>query len=247
MNARFGILLILLFSIRVVADNQVRVIAKSGFKHVQLVELYSSESCSSCPPADEWISNLEKKPGLWTQFVPAVFHVTYWNQLGWQDQLSSDLMTKRQQNLTDLWHTPSMYTPSVIVDGSESRDWRKQDLVKSAISQSQAKITIKQLKENSYQIEIELDKKSLNPPKYKVRVAQLGMGLESFIEAGENEGRHLKHNFVILDWKDQNLMKAKVLQFDFKAPKQKVSKLAIIAWLEEVGNPTPLQAAGGFL
>src|SRR5271154_7473575 len=71
-------------------------IASSGTSRVQLLELYSSESCSGCPPADAWVSELKEKSDLWKHVVPVVFHVDYWNYLGWKDGLSSDTMTKRQ-------------------------------------------------------------------------------------------------------------------------------------------------------
>ncbi len=99
-------------------------IASSGKARVHLVELYSSESCSSCPPADAWISTLQNKPGLWKSYVPIVFHVDYWNQLGWKDGFSSDKMTKRQVDLSNRWAHPAVYTPGFILDGQEWRDWR---------------------------------------------------------------------------------------------------------------------------
>ena len=104
--------------------NDKTLLAASGPSKVQLVELYSSESCSSCPPADQWISGLKDESGLWKKFVPVVFHVDYWNHLGWKDGLSSQLMTKRQINISRLWPSPAVYTPAVVVDGKEWRDWR---------------------------------------------------------------------------------------------------------------------------
>ena len=63
-------------------------LAQSGPLKVALLEVYSSEGCSSCPPAEEWVSRLSHRSGLWSEFVPVVFHVDYWDSLGWKDALA---------------------------------------------------------------------------------------------------------------------------------------------------------------
>jgi hypothetical protein len=98
-------------------------IASSGSSHVELLELYSSEGCSSCPPADKWVSDLIGQPDLWRHFVPVVFHVDYWNNGSWKDGLSSSAMTQRQNDIANLWREPSVYTPGVVLDGKEWRNW----------------------------------------------------------------------------------------------------------------------------
>ena len=85
------------------AANAHQLVARSGSGTIRLVELYSSESCSSCPPADRWMSTLKGHPGLWKSFVPVVFHVDYWNDLGWKDGLSASSMTKRQRDVAATW------------------------------------------------------------------------------------------------------------------------------------------------
>ena len=59
---------------------------ESGEARTMLVELFTSEGCSSCPPADAWISQLKESPDLWKKIVPVAFHVDYWNNLGWRDR-----------------------------------------------------------------------------------------------------------------------------------------------------------------
>ena len=75
-------------------------IGSSGAEQNQMLELYSSESCSSCPPADIRVSTLKAHPMLWKSVFPLVFHVDYWNDLGWKDELSSGTMTQRQIDLS---------------------------------------------------------------------------------------------------------------------------------------------------
>ena len=60
----------------------------STARQTSLLELYTSEGCSSCPPAEAWLSGLKDNPGLWRDFVPVAFHVDYWNYLGWRDKWS---------------------------------------------------------------------------------------------------------------------------------------------------------------
>ncbi len=71
---------------------------ESGPAQTALVELYTSEGCSSCPPADHYLSGLARDPGLWKQFVPVAFHVDYWDQLGWTDRLASAQYSDRQRS-----------------------------------------------------------------------------------------------------------------------------------------------------
>src|ERR1017187_258248 len=81
----------------------------SGPAHVALVELYTSEGCSSCPPAERWLAARRDDPGLWRDFVPIAFHVDYWNQLGWPDRFSTREFTQRQYALATAWGGDSVY------------------------------------------------------------------------------------------------------------------------------------------
>ena len=93
----------------------------SGPQQTALIELYTSEGCSSCPPAEAWMSRLKDSPGLWKQFVPIAFHVDYWDRLGWRDRFSSQRWTERQRRYASLWQSESVYTPAVVVNGREQR------------------------------------------------------------------------------------------------------------------------------
>ena len=69
------------------------------------------------------MSRLKGEPGLWKQFVPVAFHVDYWNKLGWRDRFSAPRWTERQRNYAALWRNDSVYTPAVVLNGDESRNW----------------------------------------------------------------------------------------------------------------------------
>ncbi len=96
---------------------------QSDAKQVSLVELYTSEGCSSCPPAEDWLNRLKDSPGLWKTFVPVAFHVDYWNSLGWKDRLSSPEFSERQRDYAQLWHADNIYTPCFILNGGEWHGW----------------------------------------------------------------------------------------------------------------------------
>jgi hypothetical protein len=91
-----------------------------------LLELYSSEGCSSCPPADQWLAALRSHAGLWKTFTPIEFHVDYWNRLGWIDRFSLNAFTARQQAYSIEWQTPSVYTPGFVLGGTE---WKQPNAV----------------------------------------------------------------------------------------------------------------------
>ena len=81
---------------------------QSSQRQVSLLELYTSEGCSSCPPAEAWLSKLKNSQGLWDEFVPVAFHVDYWNNPGWKDRFSDEQYTERQKSYAKLKdHFPS--------------------------------------------------------------------------------------------------------------------------------------------
>src|SRR5438128_265914 len=98
------------------------VVFESGPKKVQLLELFTSEGCSSCPPAEAWLARLVNHSRLWHEFVPVAFHVDYWNRLGWKDPFASAEWTKRQQTYAASWKAESVYTPAFVLNGREWRD-----------------------------------------------------------------------------------------------------------------------------
>ena len=95
--------------------------ARSNAVAPVVVELYTSEGCSSCPPADRWLSTLKARPGL----LALAFHVSYWDRLGWPDRFASAEATARQHELATLAGSRQVYTPQVVVNGRDWRVWPK--------------------------------------------------------------------------------------------------------------------------
>jgi hypothetical protein len=96
--------------------------ARSGARPPAVVELYTSEGCSSCPPADRWLSTLKTHDGV----LALSFHVNYWNHLGWADPFATTETTARQHRLKEAMGGRYVYTPQVVLNGRDHRAWRGQ-------------------------------------------------------------------------------------------------------------------------
>src|SRR5277367_2191035 len=88
----------------------------NGPSRAALIELFTSEGCSSCPPADQWLRTLHSKPGLWKDFVPVEFHVNFWDTRGWKDRFSTQEITQREYDYATLWGC-APYTPCFARNG----------------------------------------------------------------------------------------------------------------------------------
>src|SRR5437867_7110380 len=100
---------------------------ESGPQKVRLLELFTSQGCSSCPPAEAWLSQLKSNPRLWKNFVPLAFHVDYWDRLGWRDPFAAKEWTARQYQYSANWKSESVYTPGFVLRSEERRvgkEWR---------------------------------------------------------------------------------------------------------------------------
>src|ERR1700751_3091725 len=92
---------------------------ESGPQKTHLIELFTSQGCSSCPPAEAWLSRLKNEPRLWKDFVPVAFHVDYWDRLGWRDPFAAKEWTTRQYQYSVNWKSEGVYTPGFVLDGRE--------------------------------------------------------------------------------------------------------------------------------
>lgn len=95
----------------------------SGTGKTTVIELFTSEGCSSCPPADNWLSGFKSDPRLWKQIIPLAFHVDYWDYIGWRDRFASPAFSARQSDHKKQGNIRSVYTPGLVVDGREWRGW----------------------------------------------------------------------------------------------------------------------------
>ncbi len=85
-------------------------------KRVSVLELYTSEGCSSCPPADEWLSKLKQDDRLWSEIIPLAFHVDYWDYIGWQDPFANKRYSQRQRQYARDKNVRTVYTPGTLLN-----------------------------------------------------------------------------------------------------------------------------------
>lgn len=210
-----------------------------------LIELYSSEGCSSCPPAERQIGELLKSKDLWTQFVPVNFHVDYWNRLGWVDPFSQKKFTQRQRAYARSWGAKTVYTPAFVNNGKKvgpSLNLNEKGGRSPLASAPKMSVEFDKF-EVRVQVDGEIKQKNL-----KLHFAHLGNGLISKIDAGENSGKTLEQNFTVLDYQTQTLANGSA-RFRLKplASKAKPKSQSFAAWLTLEGQQVPLQVMGGHL
>ena len=175
--------------------------AQSPAYRVALLELYTSEGCSSCPPADQYVSGLRGEGVSAQQAVLLSEHVDYWNYIGWKDPFSSKTFTERQRWLSDLAGSRTIYTPEIFVGGKEQRGWPRGvlDTVKRINGlAAQADIAITLGAADAGGLPVAVTAKSGREG--KLFVALVEDGVASQVRAGENRGRLLRHDFVVREW-----------------------------------------------
>lgn len=224
----------------------------SGVSQAHLIELYTSEGCSSCPPADRWLSSLKEDPLLWSRMVPVAFHVDYWDYLGWRDDFARAEFSERQQRYARLSQVSSVYTPGMFLDGQEWRAWQSSSALsgrKTAEGSRVGRLTLS-YERNRSTVSFAPDADVDRAPR-KAYLALLGVNVDSPIKAGENRGKRLRHDFVVLDLvsaelkqnQDGGLMATlPAITTDLTAP-----KYAVAAWVTNATDSKPLQVTGGWL
>lgn len=213
---------------------------KSSEKQTQIIELYTSEGCSSCPPADRWLSSLKSDGGLWKDFIPMALHVDYWDYIGWKDPFADARNSKRQRQHYKKGNIPSVYTPGVLKAGKEWRAWRFNTEILP--SKNKVGVLIAKLKNNKLQVSFN---NQTTTPFFKLTIALLAMDVSSQVKAGENADKRLTHEFVVIKQQQFHSNKSQwnvELANDFF--QSQFSQTAIVIWVEDLLNPAPIQAVG---
>lgn len=207
-----------------------------------LLELFTSEGCSSCPPAETWLSNLKTSTQLWRDFVPVAFHVDYWDHLGWRDPFASKMWTARQSEYSSRWKSSSVYTPGFVLDG---REWQNRTLP----APSAEAIGVLKVALTNDRVTANFAPATGGARDYDIHVARLGFALSANVKAGENRGRKLLHDFVVLSLTNEAMSGGtKELRFPAVTSKQNAdARSALAAWVTETGQVEPIQAVGGWL
>ena len=168
--------------------------ARSGSTITPVVELYTSEGCNSCPPADRWLSRIAPDADA----VALAFHVDYWDRLGWKDRFASAAHTARQSQQQASNGARFSYTPQVVVDGADRKDWSGVRLPLKASAVSQVQVT---LVREGERFNARVEPAAGGPARLAAYWAVTESNHATSVKAGENEGVTLKHDFVVQEYR----------------------------------------------
>jgi hypothetical protein len=239
-NLRIILLCLSLLSGQAVADSTT---FSSGVRQTVMIELYTSEGCNSCPPAEQYLNSFTSNNQLWEKYIPLAFHVDYWDYLGWQDQYADARHTQRQKQHAASNAARTIYTPGFFVNG---KSWRR-GFFRSHPSTDTDPVGDLRVKFSQGAVEANFKPVKPENEKLELNIAVLGMKLATQIEAGENEGRYSSHEFVVLG---HHTLAGSNNRWQGKLPVLKniqASSYALVAWLSRPGRPAPIQATGGFI
>ena len=217
---------------------------------VALAELYTSEGCNSCPPADRWLSSvLRGGPGI-DQVVPLALHVDYWDRLGWKDRFASPRFTERQSALARQAGSRAVYTPGVFLNLREFRGWGSPRLDEALrvinARPARADIRIELASPSRAQLAVKADFR-LKPGatgQAQAFVALYENRLRSEVKAGENRGVVLDHDYVVREWLGPIGVKGsgELRRTMALAPDWKLKDLGVAAFVQDSAGRDVLQA-----
>lgn len=215
---------------------------------VVVLELFTSEGCSSCPPADRLLQRLAEDPDLAGRLAPLSLHVDYWNYLGWRDPYSSERWSKRQETYARRL-SGRVYTPQLVVDGRAeavgSREQEIRALIEEALARparGRVELTAGEPGEASWPVEISaelLETGGIDDAELWLAVTE--DNLENSVTRGENTGRTLTHDGVvrrlerIVTLTAEQPRETRELEL-LIPPEWKVENLGIVAFLQEPGS-----------
>ncbi len=181
--------------------------AKDSPPHtVALLELYTSEGCDSCPPADRWLSGLAREATGAERVVPLALHVDYWDRIGWPARFASPDFGERQRALASRGGSRVVYTPGVFLNLNEFRNWSSATRLRQSLAAINAKparadIRLSLGPPSDSQLAVRA-RFTLKPgaSKPEAFIAVYENGLSTDVKAGENRGVTLRHDYVVREW-----------------------------------------------
>lgn len=220
----------------------------SGPEKVYLVELFTSEGCSSCPPADRYLSSFKESELLWARVVPVALHVDYWDRLGWRDPFASPINSLRQR-IYAAAGSGRVYTPGFFIDGREWRGFFQREA--PPLEDAQAGILSGRLNEDGTLVVSFVPFRD-NLEDVVVTATWLIMDATVRVEHGENARRELSHQFIAHRIVEDGLMKTPN-GFSGKVDLGQIPDTAygnveaVAFWVRANGDQAALQAAGDFV
>lgn len=221
---------------------------QSGKFITPVVELYTSEGCSSCPPADVWLSQQAHRTDIHANFL--AFHVDYWDDIGWPDRFANPAFTQRQYARVKRKGSSQVYTPQVMVGEQTGVSWSWPDRSESVIKQANGELAMAsialQANGSGEQWKAKVALSSVNAlPNTQWYLAVYQDGLSSQVRAGENRGKLLKHDRVVRQWLGPYRFNGKTTTKDFNIALSNTGAMGqtgLLAVLENSSNGQVLQS-----
>lgn len=221
-------------------------VVRSAPTTTPVVELFTSEGCSSCPPADRWLSGLGEAAAA-GRVVPLAFHVNYWDYIGWRDAFASERATERQRAIQRSAGARYVYTPQVVLGGRDFPDWRSAAPgALESIRRTPAAATIELAVKTDPVRGIEVASLARAAPGVRaddlvVVVAATQNGLSSRVTSGENRGERLTHDFVVRDFAVHRGLGSASASFR-PAPGWNLAHMSVAAFIQDARTGRVLQS-----
>lgn len=218
-----------------------------------VLELYTSEGCSSCPPAEKYLQQLSARHSTEKAFIPLAFHVDYWDYIGWVDPFAQSAYSNRQRHIARRNKLRSIYTPQFVLHGKDFRAHRNIPKAIDVINDISpaADFTVHASLDNRRQLTTEIILNKINIASIShadMRIFITENNLRSSVEDGENAGRELRHDHVVrhmtaplavTDETEASQSISHTIQLD---PQWKLTDLNLIVFIQDRQNGATLQA-----
>ncbi len=227
----------------------------SPHNRVAVLELYTSEGCSSCPPADRFLSDLKASGLSDRQLIPMAFHVTYWDYVGWKDRFAKKQYDQRQRDLAHKQGKSTVYTPQFVLSGEDYRRYANfiEDVTKLVKQKAPVDLTLSAHVEESdlagelLQLVVTSDISKSEVDDVGIYFVVLEDNLFSDVSDGKNEGEQLRHDYVVRQMSGPFLQTGNQVQLKHKQsivlqPEWKKQDLSIIVFAENSKTGEVLQA-----
>lgn len=228
--------------------------AQSPAHTIAVIELYTSEGCNSCPPADRWLSRTPLDTQRW---IPLALHVDYWDSPGWKDTYGRAAFSERQRALGNVAHAPTIYTPEVFVSGRELRRWAKPAEFARAVEARNAlpatadislDATLSSGPRAALQTRAHFTLSSSVASSTSPTVAWIALTQNSLVShpsGGENGGAELRHDHVVREWMGPIPLSGSSAQWQGEIPlppNARAPDFALTAFIERPRDAEILQA-----
>ncbi len=181
--------------------------AQSAATVTPVIELYTSEGCSSCPPADKWLSTLKAKDAdkptntAQPSAVIQAFHVGYWDYIGWVDRFATPSHTQRQKQISAWNKQNGIYTPQMVLNGKDWRGWGSVGPFNTSVAASKelasSSISLQQIGADQFEATVNPVSGQNGSTVWSAYWTVTEHGHSSKVKAGENKGENLSHDYVV--------------------------------------------------